>query len=143
MNLLPRSLFYPWPVVAAALFAVALTGCSVVMAVKQPPKKNLEVLKPGTERDLVIAELGKPVLTEDIPGGGKKDVFTFVQGYTKGAKASRAVFHGVADLFTVGLWEVVGTPIEASFDGKKITIRVIYGPGNLVKESKVLSIADP
>jgi hypothetical protein len=143
MNLQFRPLFNLPLVVAAAFFAVSLTGCSVVMAVKQPTKKNLEVLKPGTERDLVIAELGKPVLTEDIPGGGKKDVFTFVQGYTKGAKASRAVFHGVADLFTAGLWEAVGTPIEASFDGKKITVRVIYGPAELVKESTVLSITDP
>lgn len=112
------------------------------MAVKQPPKKDLSVLKPGTERDLVLAELGTPVSSEKI-GNDKKDIYTFVQGYSKGVKASRAVFHGAADVFTLGLWEIAGTPLEGSFDGKKISERVIYDANDKVKESTTLSVTDP
>jgi len=122
--------------------AAALGGCSVVMATRQPGYKNLDVLKPGTERDLVIAELGAPAVTEKAGNNTRKDVFRFIQGYSKGAKASRAVFHATADLFTIGLWEVVGTPTEAYFDGKKITVRVFYDAHDLVTDSKVLSVAD-
>ena len=100
------------------------------------------MLKPGTDRDLVVAELGMPVSSEKVEGG-KKEIFTFIQGYSKGVKASRAVFHGAADVFTLGIWEVVGTPIEGSFDGKKITVRVIYDSSDKVKESTTLSVRDP
>ena len=36
------------------LFLVALQGCSVMLALKQPEKKNLNVLEPGTPRSTVI-----------------------------------------------------------------------------------------
>ncbi len=119
-----------------------VNGCSVYMATNQPVKKNLAVLKPGTQRDLVIAELGAPVFTETMPEG-KKDIYTFVQGYGKLNKTSRALFHGTADLFTAGLWEVVGTPVEGAFDGKKISVRVLFDQNEKVKESTTLSVEDP
>jgi hypothetical protein len=119
------------------------SGCSVVMATKQPAKKDLTVLKPGTERDRVIAELGVPVSSEKLDGGGKKEIYTFLQGYSTGVKASRAIFHGAADVFTFGIWEAVGTPIEGAFDGKKISVRVIYDAGDKVKETTTLSVSDP
>jgi hypothetical protein len=137
-----RRLFRPGGLFPVVAFALLFSGCSVVMATRQPTLKDLGVLKPGTERDRVVAELGTPVLTEKAPGG-KKDVFTFVQGYSKGAKVSRAMFHGVADVFTIGLWEVVGTPVEASFNGKKITVRVLYDDHDIVTDSTVLSVAEP
>jgi outer membrane protein assembly factor BamE (lipoprotein component of BamABCDE complex) len=128
--------------VFAALILSLLMGCSVVMATKQPGRKNLSVLKPGTERDLVVGELGAPVSTERFDGG-RKDIYTFVQGYSAGAKTSRMIFHGVADIFSFGLWEAVGTPLEAVFDGKKITVRVTYDGNDKVKESLTLAVANP
>lgn len=114
-------------------------GCAVYMATNQPTKKNLAVLKPGTERDLVIAELGAPVNSESVQEG-EKEIYTFIQGYSKLAKASRALFHGTADVFTIGLWEVVGTPVEGALDGKRISVRVIFDANGKVKESTTLSI---
>ena len=128
---------------AIALAASLLfSGCAVYMATNQPPKRNLAVLKPGTERDLVIAELGAPVSTETADDG-KKEIYTFVQGYSKLTKASRALFHGTADLFTIGLWEAVGTPVEGAFDGQRISVRVLFDRDGKVKESKTLSIEAP
>ena len=37
-----------------------------------------------------------------------------MQGYRKGVKVARAIGHGAADVMTLGLWEVVGRPTEAS-----------------------------
>jgi outer membrane protein assembly factor BamE (lipoprotein component of BamABCDE complex) len=123
------------------LVATLLSGCAVYMATNQPAKRNLAVLKPGTERDLVIAELGAPVTSEKADGE-TKEIYTFVQGYSKLTKAGRALFHGTADLFTVGLWEAVGTPVEGAFDGKRISVRVIFDREGKVRESKTLSVED-
>ena len=119
---------------ALALFLITalLTGCSVFMAAKQPPKKDLSVLSRGTPRARLLAELGQPVASE-TRDGKKVDVFSFTQGYSKPAKATRAVFHGVADVFTLGLWEVVGTPTEAVFDGTKTALEVTYDENNRVE----------
>jgi len=113
------------------------TGCSVFMAAKQPPKKNLGVLKEGTPRSLLLAEFGQPVATE-TKEGKKVDVFSFTQGYSKGAKVGRAAFHGAADVFTLGLWEVVGTPTEAAFDGKKMSFEVTYDASDKVEKVTTL-----
>ena len=115
-----------------SLFLLNSAGCSVYMAAKQPPEKNLDVMTVGTPRRLVLAELGQPVASE-TRDGKKVDVFSFVQGYSKGAKTGRALFHGVADVFTLGLWEVVGTPTEAIFDGTKVTYEITYDEGNRVE----------
>lgn len=116
-----------------ALLAALLNGCSVYMAAHQPEKKNLEVLKAGTPRSLVLAEIGQPRATE-TRDGKRVDVFSFVQGYSKGNKTGRAVFHGAADVLTIGLWEVVGTPAEAAFDGKKLAFEVTYDGDNRVEK---------
>lgn len=113
------------------------SGCSVFMAAKQPDKKNLALLNPGTQRPLLIAEFGSPIHTE-TKDGNKVDVFSFVQGYSTGAKTGRAVFHGAADVFTLGLWEVVGTPTEAAFDGQNMAVQVQYDANDRVTSSTVL-----
>ena len=77
-------------------------GCSVYMATKQPEQKNLDVLSVGTPRAHLLAELGQPTVTE-MRDDKRVDVFSFVQGYSKGAKAGHAIWHGVADVFTLGL----------------------------------------
>jgi len=112
------------------------SGCSVVMATRQPGRKDLSVLSKGVERPRVIAELGSPLSTETKKDGCKVDTFAFIQGYSTGAKAGRAVFHGVADFFTLGLWEVVGTPTEAIFSGSKVKTNVEYD-----KDDRVTNVA--
>jgi hypothetical protein len=96
------------------------------MAAFQPGVKDVELLQVGTSRDLLIAEFGEPVLSGVDGDGREYDKFSFTQGYTTGVKISRAVFHVVADVLTHGLWEVVGTPLEATFDGEEITYEVTY-----------------
>lgn len=126
---------YAWMLVGMGLLLITSTGCSVYMAAKQPGEKDLSVLKPGTHRSAVIAELGAPVWSGQ-KDSDKVDVFTFKQGYSAAARTGRALFHGTADVFTLGLWEVFSTPTEAYFSGSDIKLEVTYDSKDLVKSAR-------
>ena len=106
-------------------FLLISSGCSVFMAAKQPDKKNVDLFKMGTPRSMLLAEFGMPTVAE-LRDGKKHEIYKFVQGYSAGAKAGRAVFHGAADVMTFGLWEVVGTPLEGTFSGDEMAYEVRY-----------------
>ena len=109
-----------------------LAGCSVFMATKQPDKKDLSVLEIGNSRSLVLSELGQPISTE-IKNGKRVDIFKFTQGYSTAAKTGRALFHGTADLLTLGIWEVVGSPTEIALDGKKMAFEISYDDNDRIE----------
>ena len=115
------------------------SGCSVFMAANQPDKKNVDLFNVGTQRSLLIAEYGAPTESEERDGK-QYEIFKFIQGYSTGAKVGRAAFHGVADVFTLGLWEVVGTPAEAIFDGQQMAYEVSYDGENKVDQVTVLKV---
>jgi len=112
---------------------VPLSSCSVYMAAKQPDAKNLDLLAVGTPRALLLAEFGLPVVAE-TRDGHRYEIFKFVNGYSSGAKAGRAVFHGAADVLTLGVWEVIGTPTEGIFSGDEMAFRVRYDKDDRVDE---------
>jgi hypothetical protein len=70
--------------------------------------------------------------------GRKYEIFKFVQRYSTGAKAGRALAHGAADVATFGLWDVVGTPTEAIFSGDEMAYEVSYDQDNKVDEVTTL-----
>jgi hypothetical protein len=111
-----------------------LNACSAYEAANQPDAKNLDLLKPGTERALLIAEYGKPIQSEIGRSGDRVEIFTFVDGYSSANKAGRAVFHGAADVMTLGLWELIGTPMEGHYKGKKMSVEVTYDKNDRVKK---------
>ena len=115
-----------------ALLAVGASGCSVVMAAKQPSKRDVGLLSVGIPRNLVLAELGQPIATES-KNGKRVEVYSFVQGYSKGARVGRSIAHGTADVLTFGLWEAVGTPTEAVFDGTRVAYEVTYDASDRVE----------
>lgn len=119
--------------IAIALLALNLSACAVINAAKQPDKKDLTVLNVGVPRAMVIGELGHPTTTEQRDRR-KIDTFAFVQGYSDGVKTSRAMFHGVADVLTLGLWEIVGTPLESIASGSPVRIEVRYDENDRVDE---------
>jgi hypothetical protein len=106
---------------------------SVFMAAQLPDKKDLNVLKPGVPRSVVIAEMGAPSSYDELEGT-RTEVYKFKQGYSTPNKISRAVFHGTADLFTWGLWEVVATPTEYCFSGTDTIVMVAYDGSNRVEK---------
>lgn len=116
----------------------SLTGCSVYMASKQPDKKNIELFKVGTPRSMLLAEFGNPVASEVREDGQKYEIFSFTQGYSGAARTGRALFHGAADVFTLGLWEVIGTPTEGAFDGTEMAYEVRYDENSKVDQVLLL-----
>ena len=121
----------------SALFLITNSGCSVFMAAKQPSAKNVDLIKVGTPRSMLVAEFGLPVVSE-VRNGKKYEIYKFVQGYSTGAKTGRAVFHGVADVFTLGLWEVFGTPTESAFSGDEMAYEVSYDENDRIEQVTVL-----
>ena len=120
-----------------ALFVVPVSGCSVFMAAKQPTAKNIELFKIGTPRDELISEFGAPYISEENDGK-QVEMFLFVQGYSKAVKTGRIIFHSVADVMTLGLWEIVGVPTELVFNGNKMAFHVSYDANDHVDEVNVL-----
>jgi len=122
-----------------AIAGVALTGaaCSVAMAAHQPSKKDVALFGHGVPRNLIVAEVGAPV-TSETREGKRVEVFAFTQGYSKAARVSRTIGHGAADVFTLGLWEVVGTPTEAAFNGKRVVYEVTYDATDRIEKVVVL-----
>lgn len=118
-----------WPI----LLSLLLNGCSVFMAAKQPEKRDIDLLQPGTTRAQLVSEFGAPVVSE-FKDGKRYEIFKFVQGYSTGAKAGRAFFHGAANVVTLGLWELVGTPTEITFSGDEMAFQVKYDENDVVEE---------
>ena len=122
-------------ILSALLFTllIPVSGCSVFMAAKQPEKKDIGLFKVGVSRITLISEFGPPVIIE-YKDDKKIEIFKFVQGYSTGAKAGRAFFHGAASVVTLGLWELVGTPTEITFNGDEMAYLVKYDENDLVDE---------
>jgi hypothetical protein len=122
---------------AIVSLAVTVTGCSVAMAAHQPSRKDVKFFNQGVPRSLVVAEVGAPITTE-TRAGKRVEVYAFRQGYSKAARVSRTIGHGAADVMTFGLWEVVGTPTEAAFNGKRVVYEVTYDATDRIENVIVL-----
>jgi hypothetical protein len=109
---------------AVLLAGLSSGGCSVYMAAKGTEEPNLANVHRGASRGEIEMALGHPKSTSPHENGQ----LTAVYEYTAGDEPSkaRAVGHGVMDVLTLGLWEVVGTPIEAINRGDKIGVTVLY-----------------
>lgn len=108
------------------------SGCSVMMAARAPERVDMNVLNLGEPRGRVVSELGVPVQSREGDVGGS-DVFSFKQGYSLPERMGRAAFHGVADVATIGLWEIVGTPMETSLRGEEVRVQVDYDNNDRVR----------
>lgn len=117
-----------------ALIVCQLSGCAAVTALRQPDKKNLDVLSQGTSRDNVVTYLGAPISTEK-KDGDTIEIYKFRQGYSGAAKATRATTHIILDIFTLFIWELIGWPIEAVVDGQDMTVKVTYDSENHLKDA--------
>jgi len=115
-----------------------LTSCSVYMAANKPSKKDLNVLDIGTPRDVILGEFGPPNKTIHNEEGELVESWSFKQGDSTGVKVVKTAFHAAADVFTLGLWEVVGTPAEIILEQDLRTYIVTFDKDENVKGVKVL-----
>jgi hypothetical protein len=123
------------PIVSVVM--VSIQGCSVYLASHQPDKKDLTVLERGTLRQDVAAELGAPIWSEDR-NKDTIEIYKFKQGYSKSVKLGRTLFHAVADVASIGVWEIPGTLIEkVGLHGTGMTAKVSYDAEGRVQTSEL------
>lgn len=95
---------------SACVAILLLSGCSVKMAGNIEQSHQGSTLSFGRDRAFVITQLGQPIKTETR---GTKLVDTYVlQRNSRGWGYFRAGLYGFLDFFSIGLWELIGTPLE-------------------------------
>lgn len=116
--------------VIAMLTAVSmLCGCSIFMAMSGEQEPDLGVVKLGAHRTEVELQLGSPVTVVTMEDGIRLDTYEYQIGNEP--SGGRAIGHGVMDLLTAGLWEIIGTPVEA-FVGETRRMTIYYDKNDRV-----------
>ena len=107
-----------------------LSSCSVFMAAKKEGV-SIDELNQCRTRSCILSKGA-------IPIDAKKNEYSEVieetyQVQKPTGSAGRAAMHGVLDVFTLGLWEVAGTPIEGSAGKKEMyPIKIYYEDGDKI-----------
>ncbi len=114
----------------AALLATGLAGCGPVLEATRDTPVNLDKGGVGESRVNVMADLGAPVPTVKN-GQNDCDVYKLcTEGPGAAGKGAIAAGEVVADVFTLGLTELIFTPVEAATRGCLHTVMACYGPDN-------------
>jgi len=120
-----------WPsLLVLAVVTQLAAGCSVGMALHGEQQRDLSTLQVGAERSQVETTLSAPASEVPLPDGRTQCTYFFEVGNEP--SAGRAVAHGVMDVLTLGVWELVGTPIEAT-QGDDMQVVVIYDAASKVE----------
>ena len=104
------------------------------MALNGDKDPDVTVVKQNAHRTEIEMQLGKPIQVSTAPSGQTTAVYQYEVG--KESSAGRAVAHGVMDVLTLGIWEVVGTPVEA-LKGDTIILTAVYDQnGRLISATR-------
>lgn len=123
--------------VTAAAMLLTVAACSPVMEATRPTPVDMSQFAVGESRTQVVGVVGAP--TAQVKDGDRAcDVYKL---YTRGpgavGKGAIAAGEAVADIFTLGLTEVIFTPVEAGTRNSKHTVTFCYDEGG-----KLLSMND-
>ena len=109
--------------------SLALAGCSVGMAMSGKREPELGAIKKGCSRGEVELQLGSPIGSTTKPDGTRVDLYEYELGNEP--SAGRAVGHAAMDVLTLGLWEIIGTPVEG-VQGEKRRLTIVYDANDIV-----------
>jgi len=118
--------------------ALVLDGCSVYMAANKPGLKDTGILRVGTPRSEVISEFGVPQLSKTNADGLLEETWAYTQGQSLWWKIPRVIFYVAADVFTVGLFEVISTPAEMLMNKKQKTFTLVFDRENKIKDVQMM-----
>lgn len=112
--------------------AISLGGCSTVMEANRPAPVNLHRFSVGQRRFDVLSAIGAPVAS-DKDGVYSCDLYKlYTHGTSAVGKGAIIAGEAAADVFTLGLFEVIGTSGEAATKSKIHTVMFCYsGEGTL------------
>ncbi len=121
--------------ILALFIVVSLDSCSVIMASR---KNGVEIheLQSCRSRGQFVSANPQVISTERLSTGELVEVYQFKQA--TGSKG-RAVMHALLDVTSVGIWEVVGTPMEGYYNQSEyFTIRVTYNESDIATRVEIL-----
>ncbi len=118
----------------ALLCLITLSSCSVMMAAKKEGMSITQVQTMRTRCQL-IASGAQLISGERLPSGELCEVYQIQN--TRGS-AARAFMHGLLDVSTCGVWEVIGTPIEASNPREYYCVRVTFDENEVIRRIELL-----
>jgi hypothetical protein len=122
-----------------ALVIFWAAGCSVFMEANRPTPTDLRKFEVGQSRDSVRQRLGDPDDSViQIDGTDCDSYKLFTKGYGAGGKVGVALLEGAADVFTLGLTEIVLTPTEVLTKNEKHPVAFCYSSGKLVRVKRAL-----
>ncbi len=112
-----------------------LSSCSVIMAAKKEGV-GIEKIQACYTRGQLIATGATVMSGERLETGELVEIY---RAQKETGSASRAFMHGVLDVGTGGIWEVVGTPIEVYSNQKEFYfIRAVYDENEHIKRLELL-----
>jgi hypothetical protein len=104
-----------------------MTGCAANMAANGQNGPELSLVSQEKSRQEVERHLGVPIKILKLNGG------QYIATYDVHAKTepslARAAAHGALDVFTIGLWEVIGGPAEI-YLGRRVLVSARYDKSN-------------
>jgi hypothetical protein len=119
-----------------AVLVLNMVGCSIYKAATAPPPVAVDRVTVGTSRAEVMSVFGSPKNT-DSAISGKTDIYEFIDG-NNGASKLRILPYIAADVFTLGLAELVLWPLELSvLQGSEGRAVVTFDADNVAKVVKV------
>ena len=122
------------------LMAFLLTSCSVYKASKNDGISVSDIKNCKTRSSLLSN--GMQCLETKEHNGKVVELYRAVARKC-GLNYGRAIGHGVLDVCTLGLWEVVGTPIEGAMDNNRgYIVAKIIRPNILSEEIEEMIIYD-
>ena len=125
-------------IIAAALTGSALSGCSVGMALSGSHNPDLGAVRTGASRGEIELHLGSPIKSTMLENGRRADVYAYEIGNE--SSAGRAAGHAVMDVLTLGVWKIVGTPIEG-VQGDQYHATVVYDESDRVVDLRTTKAA--
>jgi hypothetical protein len=112
------------------------SGCSALLVLSGKATPNLGVIRVGSTRAEVEAQLGRPISSATDDSGRNSVLYEYQRG--NDPEPERAIIHGLLDAFSLGLWELAGVTIEAA-QGSAHRIIVMYGRDGRVVAIKQLA----
>jgi hypothetical protein len=120
---------------------IIITSCSVYTAMNAPDPVNYKDIKLGEDRMNVISVLGTPKASESTQTS-TLDSFEFIDGNSGGYKV-RVLPYLAADVFTIGLAEIILWPLEKfALEGASDKAIISYNAEHKVNEIKVSKKSD-
>lgn len=118
-----------------------LAGCSVFMEASRPDSVDMKQFVVGEQRTLVVAELGSPIATAQ-QGDQSCDIYRlYTSGPSKVGRGAITATEAVADVLTLGLAEVVSTPVEGMTQSSKHSVTMCYSKNQQLVTQQVSDMA--